>query len=168
MPLKDLLVCVDQTDAGKARLRLALGLARANRAHLVGVYALPDAPAEPITAVGFGVDAPSHQAEAAETWEHHFESELRLNGVDGKWHLLPDGDLTALIELGKSVDLTITGQIPPGLRANGAARFRPEDIVLATGRPALIIPYAGDFATVGRRALIAWDGTREANRALND
>jgi hypothetical protein len=37
-----------------------------------------------------------------------------------------------------------------------------------TGRPVLIIPYAGTFARVGTRVLIAWDGTREANRALHD
>ena len=39
---------------------------------------------------------------------------------------------------------------------------------MAAGRPVLIVPYAGAFETVGKRALIAWDGTREANRALND
>ena len=32
----------------------------------------------------------------------------------------------------------------------------------------LVVPYAGGFAAVGRRVLIAWDGTREASRALHD
>jgi nucleotide-binding universal stress UspA family protein len=32
----------------------------------------------------------------------------------------------------------------------------------------LIVPYAGTFDTVGKRALVAWDGTREAVRAVND
>ena len=31
-----------------------------------------------------------------------------------------------------------------------------------------MVPYAGAFDTVGRRALVAWDGTREAARAAND
>ena len=39
---------------------------------------------------------------------------------------------------------------------------------MIAGRPVLVVPYAGAFETVGKRALIAWDGTREANRALND
>ena len=32
----------------------------------------------------------------------------------------------------------------------------------------LILPYVGNFATIGERALIAWDETREATRAVND
>jgi nucleotide-binding universal stress UspA family protein len=39
---------------------------------------------------------------------------------------------------------------------------------MAAGRPVLVVPYAGNFETVGKRILVAWDGTREANRALND
>ena len=31
-----------------------------------------------------------------------------------------------------------------------------------------MVPYAGTFDTVGRRVLVAWDGTREAARAAND
>src|SRR5438105_1911271 len=33
--------------------------------------------------------------------------------------------------------------------------------------PVLVTPYAETFDNVGRRALIAWDGTREAVRALH-
>jgi nucleotide-binding universal stress UspA family protein len=188
MPFKDFLVCIDRTAAGEARLKLAFNLARANEGHLTGAYALPEAPAAPAGAVGFGVSGPPgmtgaaderitpggrvsevfREAEVAETIEQRFRSELRLHGIDGEWRLLTDGGAAALTELAKSVDLTITGQLPPNSHADGAARFRPEDIVLAAGRPVLIVPYAGAFATVGKRILIAWDGTREASRALSD
>jgi hypothetical protein len=47
MPLKDLLVCVDPTAAGDTRLKLALNLARASKAHLAGAYVLPDGDAAP-------------------------------------------------------------------------------------------------------------------------
>ncbi len=39
---------------------------------------------------------------------------------------------------------------------------------MAIGLPVLTVPYAGTFPTVGSRALIAWDGSREATRALHD
>jgi hypothetical protein len=39
--------------------------------------------------------------------------------------------------------------------------------VVASGRPVLVTPYAETFDDVGRRALIAWDGTREAVRAVH-
>jgi nucleotide-binding universal stress UspA family protein len=30
------------------------------------------------------------------------------------------------------------------------------------------LPYAGTFSSVGKRVLVAWDGTREATRAVHD
>ena len=107
-----------------------------------------------------------HEAEVADRVECRFKDELRVAGIEGEWHIVPDGDSTELIELAKSVDMTIMGQLQR--RADGAARLRPDDIVMAAGRPVLVVPYAGNFETVGKRILMAWDGTREANRALND
>src|SRR5262245_13461774 len=188
MPLKDLLVCFDRTAAGYARTDLAFNLARASRTYLAGAYVLPETPVPSSGSVGFGVAPPAgitgpsegglgpsgvvsgamREAEASESAEQYFKSKLRLNGLEGEWHLLADGDSAALIDLAKSVDLTIVGQRPPNSDPNGASRFRPEDIVLAVGRPVLIVPYAGTFETVGKRILFAWDGTREASRALHD
>jgi nucleotide-binding universal stress UspA family protein len=46
--------------------------------------------------------------------------------------------------------------------------MRPGEVALAAGRPVLLVPYAGDFAALGRQVLVAWNGTREAARALYD
>src|SRR6266446_6626956 len=92
----------------------------------------------------------------------------RLSGIEGEWHLLADGASAALIDLAKSVDLAIVGQRAPNSEPDGASRLRPEDIVMTAGRPVLIVPYAGTFEMVGKRILFAWDGTREANRAMHD
>jgi nucleotide-binding universal stress UspA family protein len=40
--------------------------------------------------------------------------------------------------------------------------------MIESGRPVLVVPYAGTFKCVGGRVLVAWDGRREANRALHD
>jgi nucleotide-binding universal stress UspA family protein len=185
MALKDLLICIDPTAAGDARLKLAFNLARANKAHLAGAYVLPEGDGARRGPSGFGgvpgmtglTEEPSpgaavsevfHEGEIADRVEHRFRDELRVAGIDGEWHIVPDGDSDELIELAKSVDLTIMGQRPPNSRSDGAARFRPDDVVMAAGRPVLVVPYAGNFETVGERILAAWDGTREANRAIND
>ena len=65
-------------------------------------------------------------------------------------------------------DLVVLGQPNPDVRAGGAFGLRPEEIVLGGGRPVLVIPYAGDFAEVGQRVLVAWNGSREAARTLHD
>jgi hypothetical protein len=54
MALKDLLVCIDPTTAGDARLKLAFNLARANNAHLASAYPLPEAPIAHGGPTGFG------------------------------------------------------------------------------------------------------------------
>ena len=48
-----------------------------------------------------------------------------MAGIEGEWHVVPDGDSTELIELAKSVDMAIMGRRAP--RADGAARLRPDD-----------------------------------------
>jgi nucleotide-binding universal stress UspA family protein len=41
-----------------------------------------------------------------------------------------------------------------------------ESVLAASGRPALVVPYAGRFTTAGDRVVIAWKPTPEAARAV--
>jgi nucleotide-binding universal stress UspA family protein len=190
MALKDILVGVDPSTAGEGRLKLALNLVRAHKAHITACYImreehaapgpiLPGVPVNPgpgllvapqagptlADTVPTPISPASREAERAEQVEELFRTELRAHGLGGEWHLLSPGETAVFIDLAKSFDLTILGQLSPEIRPTG---FRPDEIVIATGRPVLVVPYAGAFDTVGRRALVAWDGTREAARAAND
>ena len=49
--------------------------------------------------------------------------------------------------------------IPPDL---------PEKAVLGSGRPVLVVPYAGEFNQVGKQVMLAWRGGPESSRALHD
>jgi nucleotide-binding universal stress UspA family protein len=64
-------------------------------------------------------------------------------------------------------DLMVLGQHDPNdpLSAGVPADF-VESVLMTSGKPALIVPYAGAFADAGREALIAWKPTREAARAV--
>jgi nucleotide-binding universal stress UspA family protein len=110
--------------------------------------------------------AASPGAELADIVEQRFRAEVQPHGMDGDWHLFGSGDSEELIALSRTMDLVVFGQaasdypLPTG--------FSPEDIVMAAGRPMLVVPFTGEFRSVGRRVLIAWDGTREASRALHD
>jgi nucleotide-binding universal stress UspA family protein len=92
--------------------------------------------------------------------------EIGREHATGDWHLLAHNESVELVALIRSHDLAIIGQNSPNYRLPSG--FRPGDLVLACGRPLLVTPYAGSFATIGRRVLIAWDGTREATRGLHD
>jgi nucleotide-binding universal stress UspA family protein len=165
MALSDILVCLDSSEAGENRLKLAVRLAREQGAHLVAVYELPDGDGplfEPRDGAGNG----ARGAQRAEDVEERFRSSLRVNNITGDWHLIERGDTAELAELSKTVDLAIVGQFSRDVY-NGT-RLRPDEVAMACGRPLLIVPYVGDFVSVGEHVLIAWDDTREATRALND
>jgi hypothetical protein len=68
-------------------------------------------------------------------------------------------------------DLVVLGQYD-GSDAGVDARagVPPEfaaSVVVDSGKPVLVVPWAGSFHVVGRRVLIAWKPTREAARALS-
>ncbi len=194
MALRDILVCIDGTAAGEGRLELALNLAQADKAHLTAVYALPDlrgsgaspvvaglpptvlgpvspegaavVGGEPITtASSAGQVLP--EAERAAAVEQRFRDELLEREIGGEWRMLGHIELAELIELPKAADMVVLGQYP-GHDSDGATWLHPDDVMIDIGRPVLIVPYAGRFERVGARVLIAWDATREANRALHD
>jgi nucleotide-binding universal stress UspA family protein len=189
MAIRDILVGIDATAAGESRLRLALGLARDHRAYLAAAYSMAEyrAPASsalagvPVNPSPGLIVAPevliargdtasdvllqiSREAERAEQVEHLFRHELQREGIEGEWHLFFPRETAAFIDLAKSFDLTILGQLSPETRSSG---FPPDETVLASGRPVLVIPYGGTFDSTGRRALVAWDGTPEAVRAVH-
>ena len=87
---------------------------------------------------------------------------MRVAGIEGEWHLFTPDEGAGIIELAKTVDLTILGQA-----SAQPERLRAEEVAIGAGRPILVVPYVGSD-TVGRHALVAWDGSREAVRALND
>ena len=194
MVLRDILVCLDATVAGDGRLELALNLAQMDKAHLTAVYALlePRESAVPTVDAGlppmvFGPVSPEgaraiggqpisaappaerlvQETERAGIVEQRFREELPLRTLDGEWHMLDHTDLAKLIALAKAADLTILVQYP-GSDPDFVTWLRPDDVMIETGRPVLVVPYIGIFERVGRRVLVTWDGTREANRALHD
>jgi nucleotide-binding universal stress UspA family protein len=191
MSIKDVVVCLDPTEAGERRLKLAADLAHRHKAHLTAAYLLSDLGTEPDIvygpgAIGIGITTPvaaragegavaagpdgepgvSRRVARAELVEQRFREALHLHGGPGEWHLFDRGETEGLIALAKGNDLVIVGQHQPDARAS--AEFRPERIVVACGRPLLVVPYAGNFAAIGKHVLIAWDGSREAVRAVHD
>ena len=64
-------------------------------------------------------------------------------------------------------DLLILGQHDANERASGVPADFVPSVIVASGRPALVVPYVGNFSTIGRDALIAWKATRESARAVS-
>ncbi|NMJ40817.1 universal stress protein [Roseomonas sp. JC162] len=175
MALKDILVHLDETAASPARLRLAVELARRNGAHLVGLFvvdvmlpvlAASDASSGAVLAEMIDRMRNDALGEAAKV-EATFNETIRREGLSGEWRLA-EGSGAELVPLhARYADLTVLGQASAdeGLPTAGAVLSAT---LFDSGRPVLVVPYTGDFTTIGTRVLVGWNASAQATRAVND
>jgi nucleotide-binding universal stress UspA family protein len=166
MAIKDILVHAEGSRAGIARLELAVDMARRYDAYLTGIFIGPSsdalALAESRTALALDL---IDLEEGVEVLKDRFEVLLRRNNVVGEWCAVNGPAASCITARARATDIVILGQSDP--RHFGVLEH-PEDVVLTSGRPALIVPHAGRFRHVGERPLVAWNGSREATRAVHD
>jgi nucleotide-binding universal stress UspA family protein len=175
MSYKDLLVVLDSDKASRGRMNLAAALAERYAAHLVGLYPLPipEAPShlgyyDPALLDPFFRELRERAQEVCDKEREAFEHAASLRALSAEWRVAEAGAESDPALHARYVDLTILGQLDPDGGDSELLRPRPEHVTLASGRPILVVPYAGQFETVGRRVLIGWSATREATRAVND
>jgi len=174
MSYKDLLVVLGSDAASRGRMALAAALAESFAAHLVGLYPLP-IPDVPRTLGYYNPslfdpifrDLREKAQEVCDKERQAFEHAASLRGLSAEWRVTEGLEADPAVHA-RYVDLTILGQVDPDGGDTELIRPRPELLALASGRPILAVPYAGQFETVGRRVLIGWNATREATRAVND
>jgi nucleotide-binding universal stress UspA family protein len=172
MPLKDLLVVVANDPACATRLEVAGNLASAGAAHLTGLFvmALPVVPgyiAAELPAAVYDLQRQRWRERAADA-ERLFRGHADRMGLTHEWRAV-EGDLVGVAQLhARYVDLTIVGQGTDVTDAPPDLAVLPEELALGVGRPVLVVPRYGTFPVVGERVLVAWNGSREATRAVND
>lgn len=169
MPLKDILVHVDSGSHCAARLDAAMALAAAHDAHLTGLYVRSEPPVPPFVRSQLGPQVAALQSqfanEARAQAEALFENRLRPAGLAYEWRAVA-GDLYEMVALSaRYADITVLGQPDPD---SDEDRPVPDHLVLDAGRPVLVIPTGGHVTGVFGRVLVAWNGSREATRAVND
>jgi nucleotide-binding universal stress UspA family protein len=175
MRLKDILLHLDGTEQARERLRVAADLARRHDAHLTALYVI-DITLPPMMAgdasggVFLGellVDMRRDALADASKVEAEFRERLRVDGIAGEWRQVEGFTAHLVARHGRYADLTIVGQADPDATQPAAGPLI-EQALFTSGRPLLIVPYAGHYGTVGRKVLIGWNASREAARAVND
>jgi len=89
-----------------------------------------------------------------------------LTAID--WRAPSGKPVVAAVAHARCADLAVIGQPDPDQPDFEFLEELAETVALSAGRPALIIPYVAPVASLGQRVLIAWDGGREASRAVAD
>jgi nucleotide-binding universal stress UspA family protein len=165
MPLKHMLLHMDGSERAIERLELSLTLARESGAEVTGWFAESASLGTSIV----GRRSPANIEKSIAEARALFEARAAAAGVPHEWWQFV-GEYAEVVRWTvvccRYVDLAVFGQ-----RLEHDMRT-PEDLIEQAvehgGRPVLVVPAAGHYPAVGRRVLIAWTGSREAARAIND
>lgn len=172
MSYKSIVVHLDTSDRAHTRLEFALRLARRFKAHLTGVFAIytPE-PASFYVMAGSADYFREHRQwrdDRLAALERLFHAETARAKVSSTWISAGARANDAVPHHARHADLVIAGQNDPNDPETYVDDQFPENLVLSAGRPVLFVPYAGEFPSLGERVLVAWDGSREAVRAVHD
>jgi len=155
MAYKDILIYLEPTPGAEDRLRLATTLAQTHLARLTGV----DASSKDAF---LGV-----AADRAIGLGDNFAEAVRSAGIVGHLFGPEDEKETHSADHSHCVDLVIAPR-PEG-EAKGLVRsFVPDQVLTNSGAPVLILPQMWKFGPLGANIVIAWNGSREATRAVHD
>lgn len=177
MSCRDILVQVDATAPSRTRAATAAALAHRFGAHLTGVFLRTSFPAQyfeggPYWATPAGVlhEVIQRHNEAVDKAEEAarqtFEAVADEAGVRSDWLSLSGDTQEPMADCMRRADLTILPRDPDPVL--GQSGISPAQLGLTIGGPILVLPDPSPGQTVGERVLVAWNGKREAARALRD
>lgn len=173
MALNDLLVYVNESERTDLRVEAAVALAMDHDAHLtgLGVRMSAETPTYALAAIPPDVLVEVERRETASmaTAQKMFESIVKHAGWSDRssWIEEAGGIVDTVSRNARFADLTIIGQ-QPAQESMDAYLDLPDDFVLHSGRPVLVIPEIGVSRPIGKRVAVAWNGGREASRAVAD
>jgi nucleotide-binding universal stress UspA family protein len=168
---KTLLVPVDGRSRSARSLDVACRIASMFDAHVVGLFVKPSSD---LVAAGF---AETYAARLSELHEQavremtdaakaRFDAAIRGAGQGSAEWRTAEGDLASAVALhARYADLVVINQ--SDARDTGASNFA-DSVLLTLGRPALLVPHAGEFPTVGQNVLVCWNARAEAARAVTE
>jgi nucleotide-binding universal stress UspA family protein len=171
MNYRTLLVHLDDSSHSDARVEFALDLAQKHDAHLIGLYVVCQDLFRPLFSEGDSLRLAIIEAQSKRRGENAHARFLAAGERAGRaveWRA-PAGPASDVATLhARHADLLIVGQQDPDDPASYIARNFLADLLMGCGRPVLALPYAGRVRTFAENVLIAWDGSREAARAVAD
>jgi nucleotide-binding universal stress UspA family protein len=157
-------------------LNTAASIAAQFDAHLSGSFVY-----EPLNIrfpTGYGVYLPpdsesdrGRAEEKANVAKTAFEKACKTYGVNNMdWQFAKGETLTTLSLQARSVDMLFVTQAEIE-HTEDVQRYEPDlpaRLAISSARPVIAVPYVGDFDTLGKRIVVAWNGSREATRAVRE
>lgn len=175
MSLRSILVHLDSSKHAQARMAAAAALALQHDAHLIGLA--PTGwmvmPAECVAAAGLAMYEEAAMRllrEGAQARLDDFRQRVERLGVSSYETRMAVGYAGEAMALAaRYCDLTVVTQTDPEEARAEQSPQMAQDVLLQSGRPLLVLPYAGEWSIApAHRVLVGWNASREATRAMHD
>ncbi len=174
MTIRTILACLTTETAAPNLSAAGAALAARFDAHLIGQHTIEALMVYP--GIAMHVPPPAFEAfnsgqlAQADAIEAIFQEVTRRDAIRGEWRLVKTESITAadrMIESARSCDLVLMSR-PDREHDRTDQRHAVQVVIRGAGRPVLLVPPGGIGDGVGKRAIVAHSGTREAARATFD
>jgi nucleotide-binding universal stress UspA family protein len=168
MEYRTIVVHLDRSPASPRRLEVAMHVAQRCGAHLEAVFAVAD---PNLPGMGSRHRLAFVAPEAAD-FEQQFHELTAEAGIPSSWQALVSttdvGVTQDVILRARFADLVVAGQYEAATADGSVPADLVDQVIVRSGTPVLVVPFAGRFDVVGERVLIAWNASREATRVVRD
>lgn len=174
MTYRSILIHLTDEPRNQAKIDAGVALARRFDAGLTALYTLPlsrdfQYMGEYVPANLFQMRTEEERKTLAAEAKAAFQS---AGGAGAEWVESDKLPVEAVEVHGRIFDLIVLGQPDPKpkdpMRLPAGIDVLPHEVALRVGRPILAIPYVGSYPAIGSRVMVAWNGSREAARAVHD
>jgi nucleotide-binding universal stress UspA family protein len=167
--IQSILVHLDAGPHGGTRLQIARALGNQLGASVTALYAVTPAYVEMSAVFTAGVPSDAllalDEARVA-TARKLVSSACAEPGVQIEWREAREAPEFSFVREALYADLLVLGQHDRDHPETGVLPDFAQSVVIASGKPALVIPYIGVHKPTFDTVLVAWKETREAARAL--
>jgi nucleotide-binding universal stress UspA family protein len=174
MSYKTILICLNEVGRLAELTAAATCLAQETGAHVSGLYVVPAVQVYP--SVGFEAVPQVFEGNRsffkanAQRVRQVFEEAMRCESLSHDFHLLEARTpviAEEVIAMGRSADVVVVSATDPE-EITGVERDFVEQVLMAVGRPVIVLPAKADARLVLNKIVVGWDGGREAARAAFD
>ena len=78
-----------------------------------------------------------------------FQSQLQQSGIKGERHLDEGMVADGVAREARYVDLAVVTKVEPANRPLGTRRYVPQEVLMSSGRPILVVPHSGSVDKLG-------------------
>lgn len=170
MEIRDIVLCVDPVQPESALIENAVKFAKKHEANLIGIYPIeyPEFPGYITAQLPKDVleKNRSFYTEHANAAQAAFRKACTSAAIHWDWRCVEGDRAEIMVANGRLADLVLLS----GRRNNGESPAGESSgrIMLECGRPVLLLPSTPMKENAGSRMMLAWNGRREAVRAVHD